>query len=134
MDTVINYLEKNPTQYLATIGLDGKAKVRPFQFMLTDGGKLWFCTGNKKDVYDELMAQPEFELCVSDGQSWLRISGKAIFEDNLDIKNKVIAHSELVRLIYKSADNPQFEVFYIGDGVATIQDFSGKPPQIIGLE
>ena len=35
MNEVIQFLNENPVQYFATVGLDGRPKVRPFQFMLS---------------------------------------------------------------------------------------------------
>ena len=60
---VANYLDNIGIQFLATIGLDGKPKVRPMQYMILDDGKLWFCTNSEKDVYKELQANPALELC-----------------------------------------------------------------------
>ena len=34
MEKVVDFLQKNPVQYLATVGRDGKAKCRPFMFCL----------------------------------------------------------------------------------------------------
>ena len=134
MKQIIDFLIENPVQFLATVGLDGKPKVRPFQFMLEEKGKLWFCTGNKKDVYAELQKQPYIEISVtSSSNAWLRLSGKVIFENNFPIKNKIIEQNELVRSIYKKGDNPDFEVFYLTEGNATIADFSGNPPQNFSL-
>ena len=58
MKEVVKFLKANDIQYLATIGLDGKPKVRPFQFMMEEGGKLYFCTSNQKDVYSEIKKTP----------------------------------------------------------------------------
>ncbi|MDY5911831.1 MAG: hypothetical protein SPJ62_07475 [Inconstantimicrobium porci] len=33
MNDVVKFLKENPVQYLATVGLDGKAKNRPFMFL-----------------------------------------------------------------------------------------------------
>jgi uncharacterized pyridoxamine 5'-phosphate oxidase family protein len=130
MKELVDFLIANPVQFLATVGLDGKPKVRPFQFMLVDGGKLWFCTGNKKDVYAELQKQPYIELSVSSsGNAWLRISARVIFENNIAIKHMIIEQNELVRSIYISGDNPDFEVFYLTDGSATISLMSRHPPR-----
>lgn len=129
INTVVEFLKENPVQFFATLGLDDKPKVRPFQFMMLDGGKLWFCTGTKKDVYAELQKTPYVELSASSPQfAWLRLSGKVVFTDNLDIKNKIIEHSELVKGIYGSGDNPEFAAFCLEEGKATIADFSGNPP------
>lgn len=32
MKKVVEFLQENPVQYLATVGRDGKAKCRPFMF------------------------------------------------------------------------------------------------------
>ena len=57
MKKVVEFLTANPVQYLATVGRDGKAKCRPFMFCFEQGGKLWFCTNNQKDVYKDMQAK-----------------------------------------------------------------------------
>lgn len=59
MKKVVEFLQENPVQYLATVGRDGKAKCRPFMFCFEQGGKLWFCTNNTKDVYKDMQENPE---------------------------------------------------------------------------
>ncbi len=115
-------------QYFATIGLDGKPKVRPFQFMFEADGKLWFCTSNEKRIYKELQKQPYIELCATgEKMSWLRLEAKAIFCDNMKIKKMVFEESPLVKKIYTIPENPAFEVFYLSDITASISAI-GKPP------
>lgn len=134
MQTIINFLVKSQIQYLATIGLDGRPKVRPFQFMMEDGSKLYFCTSTEKKVHKEIKKQPFVELCALGANfSWMRLSGKVVFTQDLAIKEKVQKASDLVKSIYKTADNPVFEVFYLDEASATISDFSGKPPQTFNL-
>ncbi|WBW94981.1 pyridoxamine 5'-phosphate oxidase family protein [Oceanirhabdus sp. W0125-5] len=129
MNEVVKFLIKNPVQYFATIGLDGKPKVRPFQFMLEQKGKLYFCTSNQKDVYAEIKECPYVELSVSSPTfAWIRLSGKAVFSNDIEIKKAIIEHSELVKSIYQTAENPTFEIFYLEDAKAVIADFSGNPP------
>ena len=48
IEKAVKFLRENPVQYLATVGTDGKAKCRPFMFLLEKEGKLFFCTNNKK--------------------------------------------------------------------------------------
>ena len=130
MKEVVEFLKANPVQYLATEGVDGKPKVRPFQFMLERDGKLWFCTNSQKDVTAQLRRNPWLELCVADKAfAWMRLSGRAVFEDNRGIKEAVLAHSELVKSLYGTADNPIFEVFRLAEAHAVFADFSGNPPR-----
>lgn len=65
MNKVVEFLNANPVQYLATVGRDGKAKCRPFMFAGEMDGKLWFCTNSTKDVYKDMQQNPEIEISVS---------------------------------------------------------------------
>ena len=59
----------------------------------------------------------------------MRLSGKVVFTDNLEIKKAIIEHSPLVKSLYNNAENPIFEAFYLDEAKATIADFSGNPPK-----
>lgn len=130
MKEIADYLKKSQVQYLATVGMDGKPKVRPFQFMLEEEGKFYFCTSNQKEVFREMQMQPYVELCASgEDFSWIRFSGKAVFVEDAGTKAKVWEVSPLVKGIYETPDNPDFEIFYLAEAEATLNDFSGKPPK-----
>lgn len=87
MSKVVEFLQANPVQYLATVGRDGKAKCRPFMFSGEMDGKLWFCTNNTKDVYKDMRSNPEIEISVSSPEyAWIRLHGKAVFENNMAAK------------------------------------------------
>lgn len=134
MKEVVDFLVKSQVQYFATVGTDGKPKVRPFQLMMEEGGKLYFCTSNRKNVFKEMQKQPYVELCASgEKYAWLRLGGKAVYTDDPALKAKVMEASPMVKSIYVSPDNPDFEVFYLADAVATIADFSGNPPKTFNL-
>ena len=129
MREVVEFLQANPVQYLATVGRDGKAKCRPFMFCLEQGGKLWFCTNSQKDVYMDMQQNPEVEVSVSDASfAWIRLHGRAVFEDNMEVKEACMANP-IVKGQYNTAGNPIFRVFYLADAEAVIADFSGNPPR-----
>lgn len=128
MNKVAAFLNANPVQYLATVGRDGKAKCRPFMFAGELEGKLWFCTNNQKDVYKDMQANPEIEISVSSPEyAWIRLHGKAVFENNMAAKEMCI-RNPIVKGQYQTAANPIFEVFYLDDSHGVIADFSGNPP------
>ena len=115
-----NHLDNIGIQFLATIGLDGKPKVRPMQYMVFEDGKLWFCTNSKKVVYAELQANPCIELCgckleKNEMQThWIRFSAEVMFEERQDIRDAIIEKSAIVNALYKNMrDNPIFKVFYL---------------------
>lgn len=133
MNEVVKFLQENPVQYLATVGRDGKAKCRPFMFAGELEGKLWFCTNNQKDVYQDMLANPSVEISVSSPEyAWIRLNGTVVFEDNRAAKEMCI-QNPIVKGQYQTADNPIFEVFYLADAQATIADFSGNPPKEYSL-
>lgn len=128
MKKVVEFLNENPVQYLATVGRDGKAKCRPFMFSGEIDGKLWFCTNNQKDVYKDMLENPEIQISVSSPKyEWIRLSGKAVFKNDMEVK-KICIENPIVKSQYKTADNPIFEVFYIENPHGVIADFSGNPP------
>jgi uncharacterized pyridoxamine 5'-phosphate oxidase family protein len=134
VNVVTGFLVKSQVQYLATIGLDEKPKVRPFQFMLEEGGRLYFCTSNQKPVFKELQKHPYIEFCASGANfSWLRLNGRVVFAKDVGLKARIQDASPLVKSIYKTPDNPAFEAFYLDGAAATIADFSGNPPQTFRL-
>ena len=133
MNEVVKFLNENPVQYLATVGRDGKAKCRPFMFAGEKDGKLWFCTNSTKEAYKDMQANPNIEISVSSPTyAWIRLHGKAAFEDNMVVKEMCI-QNPIVKSQYQTADNPIFEVFYLADAHAVIADFSGNPPQEYSL-
>lgn len=128
MKRVIEFLQANPVQYLATVGRDGKAKCRPFMFCFEKEGKLWFCTNNQKSAYQDMQSNPEIEISVSNAEfAWIRLHGRDVFENNMDVKAGCMANP-IVKGQYETPDNPVFEVFYLDNPHGVIADFSGNPP------
>ena len=134
IQTVVDFLVESKVHYFSTIGLDNKPKVRPFQFMFEDEGKLYFCTSNQKKLFKEIQnnAYVEISSCKEDF-SWLRLNGKVVFSSDLMLKQKVLDKSPLVKSIYETADNPSFELFYLDQAHAFIDDFSQNPTQVVDL-
>jgi uncharacterized pyridoxamine 5'-phosphate oxidase family protein len=133
MNEVVKFLSENPVQYLATVGRDGKAKCRPFMFCFELDRKLWFCTNNTKEVYKDILANPYVEVSVSSPAcAWIRLNGKAVFENNMTVKNDCM-NNPIVKGLYQTTNNPIFEVFYLDNAKAVIADFSGNPPTVYTL-
>lgn len=128
MNKVIEFLKENPVQYLATVGRDQHAKCRPFMFMDEYDGKLWFCTNSTKEVYKDLQENPYIEISTSSPTyAWIRLHGKAVFENNKEVK-EICIQNPIVKSQYQTPDNPILEVFYLEDAHGVIADFSGNPP------
>lgn len=58
--------------------------------------------------------------------SWARLSGEIQFVDNLELKEEALNSNPLIRGIYKTANNPVFEMFYIHRGMASFHKGAGE--------
>ena len=127
MNEILKFISEAKTFYIATV--DGNIpKVRPFGFVMEHEGKLYLCTNNKKDVYKQLIANSHFEIStMSANGEWIRLEGKAVFDSNMAAKSKAFEVEPMLANMYKSPDNPIFEVFYIAEGKATLYSFLDKP-------
>lgn len=127
MSDVVKYLSEAGTFYVATVDGD-KPKVRPFGIAIGHDGKVYFGTSNQKEVYKQLKVNPNFEVSTTakDG-SWIRLKGKAVFEENMAVKKKAFEILPVLANIYGSFDSPVFEVFYISEGEASVYSFTGAP-------
>ena len=131
MIDLIHFLIENPTGIFATVGLDGRPKTRPFTFFFEAEGKLWFQTSNEKSVYRELISNPYIEICFSGSQmSWLRLSGKVVFEDRMDIKVAMFEKTSNLSFLYESPENSGFEVFYLENVKAVLNNFRKDPMEL----
>ena len=127
---------KQRNGFLATVE-SGRPRIRPFEIQLFQDSpfQYYLCTANTKEVYNQLKKNPfiEFSLATPD-RIILRISGKIRFDDDLLIKQRIIDTNELVRSIYKTGDNPIFEIFYIEKGEASITFLDGRKPEFFQIK
>ena len=98
MQKVVEFLQANPVQYLATVGRDGKAKCRPFMFCFEQDGKLWFCTNNTKDVYKDMQENPNIEISVSSPS--FSFTGMAIIRRRIPARRRITRFS-----FFKTSDH-----------------------------
>lgn len=126
MSEVVKFISEAGTFYIATI--DGnEPKVRPFGLVIEHEGRIYFCTSNQKNIYKQLQVNPNFEVSTTAKDiRWIRLKGKAVFENNLAVKAKAFEIMPHLKDIYNSKDNPIFEVFYVSEGEATIYSFNGE--------
>jgi len=122
MKEIISFINSHKNGCLATVE-DGQPRVRPWAFMLEDGGKFWFCTANNKDVFKQLKQNPQIEFTSWESFNILRLSGKVTFSDDFKMKAKIMESSPGPKHFYQNPENPLFEIFYLDHGKATL---SGK--------
>ena len=91
MQEVAAFLEKNEHFYLATVDGQG-ARVRPIKYVLIADNKLLFVTSSKKEMYGQLVKNPNVELSrtATDNSAYLRYKGKAVLCADADVKAKLL--------------------------------------------
>jgi uncharacterized pyridoxamine 5'-phosphate oxidase family protein len=131
MNTAYEFLKANPVFHLATV--DGnKARVRPFGFSMIRDQKLYFCTNKTKDVFKQLVKNPDIEISGmgSDG-TWLRIRGKVAVDESRDAKVQAFKEMPTLLQIYpKGADDETYVTFYFTEAQATLYAFTGAPKSL----
>ena len=129
IQTIARFLKETPMCFVATVA-GAAPKVRPFQFQFEDQGKLWLCTAKSKDVFKQLQANPAVQICaVKEDGTTLRVEGSVALEDNMAVKERILAEQPLIKGIYGTADNPDFTTFCLEHGAYVLFDFSGNPPE-----
>ena len=121
-------LQKNLYGVIAT--QDGKkVKTRVFQYLFTVNNKFYFGTTNNKPVYEQLQANPYVSYCTfsSDFSPVLSLNGKAVFVNDMKLKTRAMDDYPAIKDLYKSPDNPIFEIFYIDvDEIVTFSFQDGQ--------
>lgn len=116
-------LKANPNGTLATVA-GGKAKTRVFQYLFTIDGKVYFSTNNEKPVSAQIKANPYVSFCTypANFAPVLSVNGKAVFVDDMALKTRALDENPGIKGIYKTPENPIFEIFYID--VEEVETFS----------
>jgi uncharacterized pyridoxamine 5'-phosphate oxidase family protein len=118
------YLQKAGTFYVATVEGD-QPRVRPFGAVAEFDGKTYICMNNTKKVYKQLIANPKVEILgMYDNGNWFRITAKAINDDRLEARAKMLELNPGLGGMYK-ADDGIYEVFYLTDVSGKAESFAG---------
>jgi uncharacterized pyridoxamine 5'-phosphate oxidase family protein len=123
---IMEFITKNPVAYMATV--EGKKPhVRAMGTYSADEKGIIFSMQTPKDVYKQLVKNPETELCYYANGIQVRVNGKMQEVKDLDLK-KAIAEK---RAFYKPGiDKHGWDyvgVFILKNGKATITDMKGPP-------
>ena len=124
MQEVYEFLKKCGTYYLATVDGD-QPRVRPFGTVNLFEGNLYIQTGKVKAVSREMTANPKVELCAFDGETWLRVSAKAVEDDRVQARQDARPLSRAAHLY--TADDGNTQVFALTEATATFSSFQAAP-------
>lgn len=128
MEEVYEFLKKCGTYYLATVE-NGRPKVRPFGTVDIYNGKLHIQTGKKKPVSKQIHENPWIEITAFDGNTWLRLSGRAIEDEDVKAQEHMLDNYPSLKRMYQAGDG-NTEVFAIEDGEAVFASFTAPAKTI----
>ena len=119
------FLKECGVYYLSTI--DGnKPRVRPFGTIEIFENKLYIQTGKKKDVYKQIQANPNVEICAFKDDRWIRVEGMLIPDDRIEAKKDMLDKNPSLREMYNENDDNTI-VLYFKNAKATIYSFTKEP-------
>jgi len=119
------FLKKAGTYYLATEE-NGQPRVRPFGTAEIFEGKLYIQTGKAKNVYKQLLANPQAEICAYVDGEWIRIECELIPDERVEAKKDMLDKNESLRSMYNENDDNTI-VLYMRNATATISSFTAQP-------
>lgn len=125
MSKVVDFLNAAQTYYLATVE-EGEARVRPIGAAVAYDGKVYLATNNQKEMFKQIVKNPSISVSGMVGPEWIRITGKAVIDDNNEVREAMLEAFPNLKKIYSVGDG-LFEVFYIDDMKATVCSFHGEP-------
>lgn len=128
MKEVYDFLKECGTYYLATIDND-TPRVRPFGTINIFEDKLYIQTGKSKDVYKQIISNPNVEICAFNNGKWIRVNGKLIPDDRRVAKKDMLDKYPELRAMYNEEDDNTI-VLYFESFKAIISSFT-EPPKVI---
>lgn len=118
LEKVATYLDKASTYYLTTVDGD-KPKCRPIGVNILLDDKLYFCVGTFKEVYRQMTTNPYVEICALGEGGFLRYYGKAVFESDDTLAQKILNESApYLKSIYNDETGYKLGVFHLENATA----------------
>lgn len=128
MNDVRNFLKEAGMYFIATI--DGNTpRVRPFGVCEIYEDKLYIQTGKKKDVFKQIKNNNNVELCAFKNGEWIRVSGKLVLDDRIEVKKYILDQNPELKNMYNENDD-NTAVLYFDGGKAVIYSFVNAPKEI----
>ena len=125
MKEVYDFIKDCGVYYLSTIDND-KPRVRPFGTLEIFENKLYIQTGKKKDVYKQILANSNVEICAFKNGKWIRIECELVPDDRVDAKKDMLDKNPDLRGMYNELDDNTI-VLYLKNAKAIICSFTDAP-------
>ena len=123
-EEILAFINRNPVCYLATLENDSP-HVRGMLIYRADQDGIIFHTGSNKDLYQQLLHNPNVEFCFTDLQKsvQIRVSGKADLVKDASLKEEIIKNRDFLKRWIQQYGNQILAVFSLRHGQATLWIF-----------
>lgn len=134
MEKEYAFLKQNKDLAFATVGSDGKPKIRVFQVMKIDeqANLLYFATAPEKEVFKQLQNNPSVELLAMSGNISVRIAGDAIFDVPDATGQEIYSTNPVLPRLYE--DYRMLAYFKVPIQSLNYFDLSTNPPTLKNYE
>jgi pyridoxamine 5'-phosphate oxidase len=132
---ILEFLNANPTCYLATVE-GNKPRVRAMGMVKADENGIIIETGTFKDVYKQMSANPNVELCFHNNKAGvqIRVSGAVEPVDDVKLKEEIVAQRPFLKQRVAEGGYKSMGVFRL-KGVAYVWSFqtASEPKKYVQL-
>jgi len=115
----IKFANENPSSYLATVEGDQPRVCGMLMWVANETG-FYYNTGAMKELYKQLQANPQVELCFFDPKTpnlkMMRVTGKVEFVDDLELKKKLVEARPFLAHMGLTPENPALILFRVPKG------------------
>lgn len=100
--------------YFATVE-DNQPRVRPFGFTMLFEDKVYFGVGTHKATYKQLLENPYCELCTFKDGTFMRVRGKAVFDDRPEVQEYMYQEGPFLKKTYNEETGLHHICFYLDE-------------------
>ena len=123
---ILEFITKNPIAYVATAE-GNKPHVRAFGTYRADENGIIFSMQSDKDVYKQIVANPETEICYYADGVQIRVSGQMEPITDLEVKKEIVEKRPFYKPGVEKNGWDYVGAFKVANAKATILDMKGPP-------
>jgi pyridoxamine 5'-phosphate oxidase len=123
---ILEFINEHPISYFATVEGD-KPHVRPIGTFHVDENGLVFSTQSDKDVYKQLVANPEIEVCYFAEGTTVRVSGRVQQVTDMALRKAILEKRPFLKPGLDKQGWDYIGVFILKSGKAFVVDAKAPP-------
>jgi pyridoxamine 5'-phosphate oxidase len=123
---ILAFINENPTSYFATVEGD-KPHVRPIGTFRADENGIVYSMQSDKDVYKQLVKNPETEVCYFARGTTVRVNGRVEQVSDLALRKEIMEARPFLKPGVDKEGWDYVGVFILKHGKATVMDRNSPP-------